>query len=195
MTTTPPESGKAAENSWLRLPGAFRFPYGKAPNGDQPAGVDAEEEVGNEGAAAADEELPAGPILRSRRSPLARIRAPIARLSLRSRIALLVALAVALAVAVSSIAAYVTVRNRLHASVDENLLIRAKSAAATGLRTSSQLTQSAYGTVFGRSATASAFAGAVLVAMRTHDAPASRRTTSRPRGAGGTILTAGPGRS
>jgi two-component system, OmpR family, sensor histidine kinase MprB len=140
MTTTPPEPGEAGESGWLRLPGAFRFPFGKAPNGDQPAEGDAEDELRNGGAVAAGRES-AAPIRRSRRSPSAAIRAPIARLSLRSRIALLVALAVAMAVAVSSIAAYVTVRNRLHASVDENLLVRAKSAAAAGPWTSSQLTR------------------------------------------------------
>jgi two-component system, OmpR family, sensor histidine kinase MprB len=141
MTTTPPEPSKAAESGWLRLPGAHRFPYGKAPNGDQPAGGDAEDELRNEGARAAGEESAAAPVTRARRSPFAAIRAPIARLSLRSRIALLVALAVAMAVAVTSIAAFVTVRNRLHASVDENLLVRAKSAAAAGPWTSSKLTQ------------------------------------------------------
>jgi two-component system sensor histidine kinase MprB len=138
MTASPPEPGKTGESGWLRLPGAFRFPYGKAPNGDQPVAGDAPDEVRNE-VAAAEEESVAPPVMR--RSPLAQRRASIARLSLRSRIALLVALAVAMAVAVSSIAAYITVRNRLHASVDDNLLVRAKSAAATGLRNSSQLTQ------------------------------------------------------
>ena len=145
MTTTPPESGRASESGWLRLPGAFRFPYGaaKPPRQDRtgedgaadPVHIELEETAPLGDASTA---IPAG---ESRRSPLATARAAIAKLSLRSRIALLVALAVGLAVAVSSIAAYVTVRNRLHASVDENLLVRARSAAAAGLRTSSQLTR------------------------------------------------------
>lgn len=57
----------------------------------------------------------------------------VGRLSLRSRIAILAAIAVGLAVTATSIAAYVTVRNRLYDSVDENLLTRARSAAASGL--------------------------------------------------------------
>jgi two-component system, OmpR family, sensor histidine kinase MprB len=65
-------------------------------------------------------------------SAFAPARERLAGLSLRSRIAILAALAVGLAVAVSSLAAYVTVRNQMHQRLDENLLARAEAAVQSG---------------------------------------------------------------
>lgn len=61
------------------------------------------------------------------------VREAVARLSLRSRVALLAALAVGLAVAVASIAAYVTVRSETYDQRDESLLNRARSAVESPL--------------------------------------------------------------
>src|SRR5262245_40336630 len=58
-----------------------------------------------------------------------RVRTALRRLSLRTRVGLLVGLAVGLAVALTSVAAYVTVRNQLHGQRDTALVARARAAA------------------------------------------------------------------
>jgi two-component system sensor histidine kinase MprB len=67
------------------------------------------------------------------------VRYRLARLSLRSRIGLLAAVAVGLAVALSSLAAYVTVRQQMLAQMDESLLDRARAAADSPLTNPNEL--------------------------------------------------------
>src|SRR5919201_1733924 len=54
-------------------------------------------------------------------------------MSLATRISLLAACAVGLAVAIASLAAYVSIRDQLHAQLDSSLLRRAHEAAQTRL--------------------------------------------------------------
>jgi two-component system sensor histidine kinase MprB len=148
MSATPTDRDQASEDGWLRLPGAYRFRYGAPPG---PGGTSSAEPVDGDGVPGSSQPTDTMELLEppvggaqaggERGSLLAAARSAAARISLRSRIALLAAVAVGLAVAVTSAAAYATVRNRLHDSVDQNLLVRAKEAAASGLRNSSQLTQ------------------------------------------------------
>jgi len=56
------------------------------------------------------------------------VRAWLRTFSLRGRVGLLVAVGVGLAVALTSVAAYVTVRDQLHHKRDDALLKRARAA-------------------------------------------------------------------
>ncbi len=141
MSTTPPEPGKGAESSWLRLPGAFRFPFGTSASGLE---TDTRSAAGRDDAAAdqiaerdtrdadARDDVAGPPPVRS-------FREAFRRLSLRARIGLLAALGVGLAVAATSVAAYLTVRNQLHTSRDDNLFVRARSAVGSLLSTPEDL--------------------------------------------------------
>jgi two-component system sensor histidine kinase MprB len=144
MTTTPPEPGKAGESGWLRLPGAYRFPFGTSASGletDTRSAADRDgaaagrlaAERGTQNAEARDEEAGAS---RGRS-----FREAFRRLSLRARIGLLAALGVGLAVAATSAAAYLTVRTQLHTSRDDNLFVRARSAVGSILSTPRQLVE------------------------------------------------------
>ncbi|MDX6231880.1 MAG: two-component system, OmpR family, sensor histidine kinase MprB, partial [Nocardioidaceae bacterium] len=62
-----------------------------------------------------------------------RARASLRGFSLRARVGLLVAVGVGLAVALTSVAAYVTVRDQLHHTRDDALLKRARAAASSPL--------------------------------------------------------------
>jgi two-component system sensor histidine kinase MprB len=61
------------------------------------------------------------------------VRARAAHLQLRTRVGLLAAIGVGLAVTLTSVAAYVTVRDQLHAQRDHSLLARARAAVASPL--------------------------------------------------------------
>lgn len=72
----------------------------------------------------------------------------LSRLSLRTRLTLLVAVAVGLAVALTSVAAYVTVRRELHHQLDRTLVSRAQAAVHSSLidpRVLAQIPSSAIG--------------------------------------------------
>jgi two-component system, OmpR family, sensor histidine kinase MprB len=72
----------------------------------------------------------------------------LARLSLRTRLTLLVAVAVGLAVALTSVAAYLTVRHELHRHLDQTLVTRAQAAVRSPLvdpRVIAQVPSSAIG--------------------------------------------------
>src|SRR5262245_15443436 len=141
MTTTPSEPGKGAESSWLRLPGAFRFPFGTSASGPE---TDTRSAAGRDDAATdqvaerdtwdvdARDDVAGAPPVRS-------FREAFRRRSLRARIGVLAALGVGLAVAATSIAAYLTVRNQLHTSRDDNLFVRARSAVGSLLSTPEEL--------------------------------------------------------
>jgi two-component system, OmpR family, sensor histidine kinase MprB len=129
-----PKHAEPSGDTWLRLPGVYRFPFGA------PAAAADEESHSREGAgvtAATASSADAESLTKSSQtgegSFVERLRDGLGRISLRSRVALLVAFAVGLAVAASSVAAYLTVRSQLYASVDDNLLLRARAAAAAGL--------------------------------------------------------------
>ncbi len=65
-------------------------------------------------------------------------------MSLATRISLLAACAVGLAVAIASLAAYVSIRDQLHAQLDNSLLRRANEAAETKLTEIAVLTDTRY---------------------------------------------------
>ena len=69
-----------------------------------------------------------------------RLRAWLRTFSLRGRVGLLVAVGVGLAVALTSVAAYVTVRDQLHHKRDDALLKRARAAVSSPLSDPQALT-------------------------------------------------------
>ena len=133
MTTEHADGGdQPSGGTWLRLPDAYKFPYG-GPAAPQPTESTVDPDVASHrsGAVPARES--------SDGTLLARARAAFGRLSLRARIGLLAAVGVGLAVAATSVAAYLTVRAQLYDSRDENLLVRARSAVDSILGTPNQL--------------------------------------------------------